>query len=93
MVDIKNEKWNRIQLGNDFLVICVSKIEPKFDKFLKHKQEQPEFFCSVGNTLGFYFYLAHACDPRVRICDPLGVANQRVKKKNFKHKTNNPVIF
>lgn len=40
MVNIKTKKRNRLQLEND-LVICVSKIEPRFDKLLKNKQAQP----------------------------------------------------
>ena len=37
MVEIKTKKRNRLQLEND-LIINVSKIAPRFDKFLKNKQ-------------------------------------------------------
>jgi hypothetical protein len=40
MVDLKTKKRNRLQLEND-LIICVCKIEPRFEKLLKNKQAQP----------------------------------------------------
>jgi hypothetical protein len=40
MVDLKTKKRNRFQLEHD-LIICTSKIEPRFKKLLKNKQAKP----------------------------------------------------
>jgi hypothetical protein len=40
MVDLKTKKRNKLHLEND-LIICVSKIEPGFEKLLKNEQAQP----------------------------------------------------
>lgn len=40
MVNIKTKKRNRLQLEND-LIVCISKMEPRFDKLVMNKQAHP----------------------------------------------------
>jgi hypothetical protein len=90
MVDLKTKKRNRLQLEND-LIICVSKIEPRFEIFFKNKQAQPSHckYCIFivmqdRQPLLFTFILLATATPQAKLRDPPGGRAPQVEKHCYR---------